>query len=75
MKSINMSLILLFISLAFYACNGQEYKVGDCIQRPDDVSAYKVEKVSDGKFELLNLATQEIELFDSVNGFVKSACQ
>ena len=75
MNSINAGLSMLFISLMFFACNGPDYAVGDCIQRPDDVSAYKVEKVIDGKYKLLHLGTQQIETFDSVNGFVKSACK
>lgn len=74
MSSINFALTMLFLSQMF-SCNGPDYAVGDCIQRPDDVSAYKVEKVIDGKYELLHLGTQQIETFDSVNGFVKSACQ
>ncbi|MDA8791865.1 hypothetical protein N9N67_01395 [Bacteriovoracaceae bacterium] len=74
MPSINISLILLFTSLIFFACNNQTFSVGECVQRPDDVSAYRIEKINGGKYELLHLGTQETELFDSLNGFLKSSC-
>lgn len=71
-----MKLIITFlIILLSVACNTTKFKVGECIQKPDSVTAFKVTEVKESGYVLLNTFDQNTLVIDSSDSsWMKSSC-
>lgn len=49
----------LFILLTIISCNKVKMKVGECIQRPDEVFVWKIVNIQEDNLILVNQTTQK----------------
>ena len=72
------TLFLCSFLLILGSCFGPDLKVGDCIQKPDESSVWKIENFEEGKAEISptnknsNLSIKEVSLPGS---YIKTRCR
>ncbi len=72
--------VLIYLSLVFVlvSCFGSNLEVGNCIQKPDESSVWKIKSMNDGMAQLIRsekgTSTQELEV--SLPGsYIKTKCR
>lgn len=71
-------LFLLLSTILALSCMGEKYKVGDCIQKPDESSVWKITKFNEGlavlnqQTKVSGTQTKEVNL---PSGYIKTRCR
>jgi len=67
-------LILIYLSFVLSSCFSPQFKVGDCIQKPDESSVWKVESFKDGISQLSLFNNNDKKEATLPGGYIKTKC-
>jgi hypothetical protein len=72
------ALFLIPLSLMILSCTGQDFKVSECVQKPDESSIWEITAFNEGSAVLnqitkvSNTQTKEVNL---PGGYIKTKCR